>query len=104
MDTLDKLTLLRETYSDPSELYKILGKPLIIALTQHQKRLERYNKDLSKFEAIYQRDSDSFFAEFEPGNLGDNMDFFEWAGLYELRENILDKIGKLEEVIGSENP
>lgn len=96
MDTLHKLTLLRETYSDPSELDQILGKLLSIALTQHQKRLERYNKDLSKFEATYQMDSDIFFAEFEAGNLGDNMDFFEWAGLYELREDILDKIRQLE--------
>ena len=96
MDTLHKLTLLRETYSDPSEFDQLLGKLLSIALTQHQQRVERYNKDLSKFEAIYQRDSDSFFADFEAGNLGDNMDFFEWAGLYELREDILDKIRQLD--------
>jgi len=28
--------------------------------------------------------------------LGDAMDFFEWAGLYELRQDILEKIRRLE--------
>jgi hypothetical protein len=34
--------------------------------------------------------------EFEAGELGDAMDFFEWAGLYELCEGILKKIQRLE--------
>ena len=41
-------------------------------------------------------ESATFYRRFEAGELGDAMDFFEWAGLYELREDIVKKIQRLE--------
>jgi hypothetical protein len=37
-------------------------------------------------------ESDAFYLRFEDGELGDAMDFFEWAGLYELRQDLVEKI------------
>ena len=96
MDTLHKLEVLKHAYSDEAELDLVIGKLLDVALNQHRLRLERYERDLREFEKRYGMDSATFFSRFEAGELGDAMDFFEWAGLYELRQDILDKIQRLE--------
>jgi len=80
MKVLDKLKLLKEAYSDEVELDRVLGKLLDIVLSQYRLRLERYNEELQKFEARYGMKSDEFYRRFEAGELGDAMDFFEWAG------------------------
>lgn len=96
MDTLYKLQVLQDTYSDKAELGLILGKLLDVSLSQHRLRLERYERDLREFEERYGMESATFYRRFEAGELGDAMDFFEWAGLYELREDIMKKIQRLE--------
>ena len=65
-------------------------------MSQHRLRLDRYERDLREFEKRYGMDSATFYRQFEAGELGDAMDFFEWSGLYELRQDLLDKIGHLE--------
>ncbi len=96
MDTLHKLEVLKDTYSDEAELDLILGKLLDVTLSQHRLRLERYERDLREFEERYGMESATFYRRFEAGELGDEMDFFEWAGLYELRQDIVEKIQRLE--------
>lgn len=96
MDTLRKLELLKDTYSDQAELDRILGKLLDVALSQHRLRLERYERDLREFEQRYEMESAVFYQRFEAGELGDDVDFFEWAGLCELRQDIQEKIHHLE--------
>jgi len=96
MNTLYKLEVLKDTYSDKAELDLILGKLLDVSLSQHRLRLERYERDLREFERRYGMESAAFYRRFEAGELGDAMDFFEWAGLYELREDIMNKIQRLE--------
>lgn len=96
MDALHKLEVLKETYSDQAEFDQILGKLLDVALSQQQLRLERYQQDLRKFEERYGMDSAAFYQRFEAGELGDAMDFFEWAGLHELRQDLVEKIRRLE--------
>ena len=54
------------------------------------------HRDLRTFEDRYGTDSATFYRRFEAGELGDAMDFCEWAGLYELRQDLLEKIHRLE--------
>jgi hypothetical protein len=96
MDTLYKLKVLEDTYSNEAELDQIVGKLLDVALSQHRLRLGRYERDLHEFEKRYSMESATFYRRFEAGELGDAMDFFEWAGLYELYQNIVEKIQRLE--------
>lgn len=96
MDALSKLELLKETYPDQAELDQILGKLLDISLSQHRLRLKRYEQDMREFEQRYKMHSEHFYQRFEAGELGDEIDFFEWSGLYELRQDILNKIHRLE--------
>ena len=96
MDALSKLELLKETYTDQSELDQILGKLLDISLSQHRLRLKRYEQDMREFEQRYDMNSENFYHRFAAGELGDEIEFFEWSGLYELRQDILNKIARLE--------
>jgi len=99
LDTLHTLEVLRDTYSGEAELDQILGKLLDVALSQHRLRLKRYARDLREFERRYGMESAVFYRRFEAGELGDAMDFFEWAGLYELRQDILEKTRRLERAL-----
>lgn len=93
---LQKLEVLKDAYSDEAELDRMVDKLMGMALSQHRLRLERYERDLREFEKRYSMDSATFYQRFEAGELGDAMDFFEWAGLYEFRQEILEKIQRLE--------
>ena len=70
-----------------------------MTLGQHRRRLVRYEHDLRAFEKQYGMDSATFYRRFEAGELGDALDFFEWAGLCELRQDLLEKIRRVESVV-----
>jgi hypothetical protein len=40
-----------------------------------------------------------FYQRFEDGGMGDAMDFFEWAGLYELHQSLQGKVSRLESAV-----
>lgn len=96
MDTLQKIRVLQETYPNEEEFDQILGKLLDAALGQHQLRRERYERDLREFEQRYGLTSAEFYRRFENGEMGDLADYFEWASLYELYEDLQAKIRRLE--------
>lgn len=98
VDTLHKLDVLRDTYAT-DELDLILEKLLDVTLDRYRTRLSRYEQDLHDFELQYKMDSTTFSLRFEAGELGDSMDFFEWMGLYALRQDLAKKIQQLESVV-----
>lgn len=95
----DKLELLRNSSSDENELDQLLGKLLEATLSQQQRRLKLYARDLQEFEQRFDMKSPLFYRQFEAGELGDNMDFFEWAGLYELYQEVQSKVERLEQTV-----
>ena len=96
-DTLSKLEVLKDVY-DPTELDLMLEKLLGITLSRQRARLARHERDLRAFEERYHLDSAAFSQQFEAGKLGDAMDFFEWMGLYALRQDLVKKIQQLASV------
>ena len=99
MNTLEKLELLNANCIDRNELDRILSQLLNVMLTRHRQKLAVYNRDISKFEQVYQLDSMQFQEEFASGSLGDEMDLFEWFSLCELRKDLLIKINKLVQAL-----
>jgi len=99
MDTLHKLEVLKETYPDEAELDRVIGKLLDVALSQHRLRPERYEHDLREFERRYGMESATLYQRFDAGELGDARDFFEGAGRYELRQDLREKIRRLESAL-----
>ncbi len=99
MNALQKIEVLREVYADEAELGLIVEKLLDITLSRRRRRVKRYERELHEFEKRYNMKSATFYQRFEAGELGDAMDFFEWAGLYELRRDLTEKLRRLEVVV-----
>jgi len=66
-------------------------------LRESQKQLTQLEHDLSQFEQRYNLSSDTFYARFQAGEMGDAMDFAEWASLHQMAERLKQRIGLLEE-------
>lgn len=95
MSTIQKLEALKSAY-DEEELGQIVDKLLDEALNQQRTRLERYDAALRDFEQRYEISSYQLHRRFEAGELGDKMDFFEWASLYELKQETEEQVKRLE--------
>lgn len=65
-------------------------------LRSEKLRRTQQEQSLAEFEQRFEMASDTFYRRFEAGELGDEMDFFEWAGLYELYQDLNKKIRRLE--------
>jgi len=99
MNAAEKLEVLKTVYPDEAALDRLLAKVLETVLAEYRSRLQRYDQALRGFETRYAMDSDTFRQRFQGGELGDAMDFFEWAGLYDLRQDLLTKIACLETAV-----
>ncbi|HHJ07163.1 MAG TPA: hypothetical protein ENK24_06660 [Anaerolineae bacterium] len=93
-----KLNILQEVVGEDEAFNRILDKLLDVTLFRYRARLNKLNTDLKKFELQYEMDSPTFYQKFEQGELGDDMDFFEWAGLFELQQDLVEKL-KYQEAI-----
>jgi len=65
-------------------------------LEEYRIRLRRYDDELKTFEQRFGMASATLYEKFETGDAGDTMDSFEWASLYELRKDLVAKIGQLD--------
>ena len=94
-----KLALLQDSASDDKNFEQLLGKLLEASLSQQRRRLRQYERDLQEFEQRFDMKSPLFYRRFEAGELGDEMDYFEWAGLYELYQEVQSKVERLEQTV-----
>lgn len=99
VDTAQKLEVLKDVYSDETALDLVLGKLLEGTLSDYRLRLQHYASALQEFEYRHKMSSEVFYRRFEEGDLGDSMDFFEWAGLFELHQDLSSKIRRLEQAL-----
>jgi|WetSurMetagenome_2_1015567.scaffolds.fasta_scaffold309814_2 hypothetical protein len=100
-DVVNKIKILEE-------LAKLGGEDEVFLLTID--KLTRYKKDklaedlkeikaqMRSFEDEYAMDSDAFILKFDKGEVGDNMDFMEWASLCDMKKRIQDRLILLEGV------
>ena len=58
----------------------------------------RLSNELSEFEERYVLQSDDFYQRYEAGELGDDMDFIEWAATVEMLTNVKGRLELLEAV------
>lgn len=99
MDIGEKIEVLKEITVGTEQFGRVLDKLLEAALSQQRLQVARYDRDLREFEHRYGLDSNTFYQKFQSGELGDDMDYFEWAGLYELRHVAAEKIHRLEQAL-----
>ena len=106
MTTLEKVKRLEEYLSMGSSA----ADPVIdIALDKLIKReIIRMNElksrlmdQLKEFEKKYSLNSQEFYARYENGQMGDEMDFVEWAATVEMLKNVEKQMALLEKEIDS---
>lgn len=51
--------------------------------------------DLDHYEKLYNMSSESFFEQFESGQLGDGKEFIIWSGIFEMQMNCKQKLQEL---------
>lgn len=98
---MTKLETLQAAYADSNELELVFDKLIGGKLSEQRLKLARYDRDLAQFEQQYGMSSPEFYRRFESGDLGDDMDYFEWSGLWELRQRLASQIQYLERSLSS---
>ena len=76
-------------------LEQTLTKIIQSELYQLMQTQENLRQELAQFEQRYRISSQECWNRFEAGELGDDADYFEWTGLYEiyqLNEAILQRL------------
>ena len=87
--TLEKLRCL-EAYlaADSTMADAVLDSSLTKLLAREQLRMQRLTQrlrqDLRQFETAHRLLSEEFYARYSQGELGDEMDFIEWAATVEM--------------------
>lgn len=93
-ETIEKIKTLEKFLSkhgDDGYISNTLTKMLEYKIQQYDQDIAVLQEDLQKFEKRYAMTSAEFFEKFQKGSLGDEMDFIEWAALYQMHQNLFDK-------------
>jgi hypothetical protein len=73
-----------------------LEKLFTYELHTSQQKLAELKQDLAQFEERYALSSDEFYNRFQAGEMGDAMDFIEWASLFQMVCKLRERIDLLE--------
>jgi hypothetical protein len=97
-----RLAQLIRLYED-GHISELMDRTLIklfsVEAAEEQKAIDTLRLDLDALEARFGMESSDFFARFENGEMGDDIDFVEWASLYQM---YIRSCKRLELLTGSE--
>lgn len=96
LSRLEQLIRLYEMGHASSYLDRVLDKVFAQQAIDDEALLTQLRADLDDFEAKYEMDSASFYARFRAGEMGDAMDFMEWASLYDMHEGAIQRLSVLK--------
>jgi hypothetical protein len=100
--TAERLQALAELYRQGQEsdlMDRTLEKLLRHEAEQSQVQLRQLQADLAELEQRYHLSSAEFYQRYRAGQMGDEMDYIEWASLVQMAHN-LEK--RLELLVASE--
>ena len=76
-----------------------MNKLIVFQIAKYRSSIDQVLHELKGFESKYRMSSEEFFKKFESGKMGDDGDFFEWAGLYENVVLYSNRINLLESAL-----
>ncbi len=71
---------------------KTLSKLIQYKTNEMERELQELEYSMKKFESKYNIDSEAFYKKFGEGELGDEMDFFEWHALCDMHARIMGRL------------
>jgi hypothetical protein len=100
---LDQLQVLNALYqrgyhSDLME--RSLAKIIELEHGQALQQASDLQAKLQVYEIKYQMPSDTFYQQFNAGELGDGIDFFEWSAFYDMWQAVQTRLGVLQSIGG----
>ncbi len=96
LSRLERLIRLYEMGYASSYLDRVLDKVFIQQATNDEALIKQLRADLDAYEAQYDMDSATFYARFRAGEMGDAMDFMEWASIYDMHEGAVQRLSVLK--------
>ena len=101
LTTLEKIKLLEQYLSvDNSTVDPVLDKTINKLLERERARVlqikDRLSDQYKGFEKNYSLGSEEFYARYKKGEMGDEMDFIEWAATAEMLANLEKQLSILE--------
>jgi hypothetical protein len=101
MTTLEKVRRLEKYIAtDDASVDTVLDLALDKMLSREIERLLDFQKSLQRqldaFENQYNMGSSAFYAAYEQGKMGDDMDFVEWAATIEMATNLRNRLSILQ--------
>jgi uncharacterized protein YaaN involved in tellurite resistance len=94
---LERLIRLYETGQASDFMDRVLDKVFAQEAAEELKLIEQLRSDLNEFEERYEIDSQSFYTRFRSGELGDAMDYMEWASLFDMYQQAKARLALLTE-------
>lgn len=82
-------------------LMRVLGGDLMTDkfydyhINRLKREISRMQYALNRFEQKYELSSEEFHKKLENGELGDDMDFVQWSGIYELQLDSKKQLAQL---------
>ncbi len=62
------------------------------------KQRNEIHAELDQFERQYGLESSEFYEKFERGEMGDDMDFFDWSGTWRVYQTVLKSLQSLDPI------
>lgn len=98
---LDQLQVLNALYqrgyhSDLME--RSLAKIIELERSQALQQAAELQAKLQAYETQYRLPSDTFYQQFNAGELGDSIDFFEWSAFYDLWQSVQTRLSVLQSI------
>ena len=96
---IEKLRILEnlsKTDGGSELLERSLTKIIDYEIGMAKKQATELEAELKQFETQYQMGSEDFYRRFKNGELGDDIDFFEWSSFYKMKLSLERRLEVLE--------
>lgn len=84
MNALQRKIEMLTQFGAESIVDSTLNKLIDIQIAKYRSEMKDISQELAAFEQKYAMSSEDCYQRFNAGELGDDADFFEWTGLYEI--------------------